>query len=204
MYILCQENQFSVLPLYPPSQWSTHCLSACLCLSVSLSACLYLSVFLYLSLNICLSACLSVCLSICLSIYMYVCVPYVQSLASQDPARAVEQVEELLLGHQISSTDALQVLLLILEQENETSIQMEVCVQHAYVCVYVCICVYVRTYICTYVMYAFICVCHVCICLCTTILIVVWLVSNNSIKQSKPVHWPTSCLYCNPSQHLAK
>ena len=111
--------------------------------------------------------------------------PYVQSLASQDPARAVEQVEELLLGHQISSTDALQVLLLILEQENETSIRMEVCVQHAYVCVCVCICVYVRTYICTYVMYAFICVC---ICLCTTILIVVWLVSNNSIKQSKPVH----------------
>ena len=176
LYILCQENQFSVLPLYPPSQWSTHCLSACL----------YLSVFLYLSLNICLSACLSVCLSACLSIY--VCVPYVQSLASQDPAMAVEQVEELLLGHQISSTDALQVLLLILEQENETSIRMEVCVQHAYVCVYVCICVYVRTYICTYVMYAFICVCHVCICLCTTILIVVWLVSNNSIKQSKPVH----------------
>ena len=139
MYILCQENQFSVLPLYPPSQWSTHCLSACL----------YLSVFLYLSLNICLSACLSVCLSICLSIY--VCVPYVQSLVSQDPAMAVEQVEELLLGHQISSTDALQVLLLILEQENETSIRMEVCVQHAYVCVYVCICVYsgtslIRTY----------------------------------------------------------
>lgn len=55
--------------------------------------------------------------------------PYVQSLASQDPARAVEQVEELLLGHQISSTDALQVLLLILEQENETSIRMEDCIQ---------------------------------------------------------------------------
>ena len=70
---------------------------------------------------------------------------------------AVEQVEELLLGHQISSTDALQVLLLILEQENETSIRMEVCVQHAYVCVYVCICVYVCTY-----------VCHVCIYLCVS------------------------------------
>ena len=75
---------------------------------------------------------------------------------------AVEQVEELLLGHQISSTDALQVLLLILEQENETSIRMEVHVQHAYVCVYVCICVYVHIYICTYVSCMNLCI-NVCV-----------------------------------------
>ena len=157
------------------SQSMEYTLSVCLSLSVCLTVCPSLSfcVFLYLS------ACLSICLSI------YVCVPYVQILASQDPARAVEQVEELLLGHQISSTDTFQVLLLILEQENETSIRMEVRVQHAYyVCVYVCICVYVHTYVRMSCMHLFVCVMYAFV----TILIVVWLVSNNSIKQSKPVH----------------